>query len=114
MASAESVFLPEVDKIFQVKLSNENLDAVLTEEQFIKYGQINSWLTSPIFNLGQARSIRAEKAIAKAKELQLEDKPDSSAVLAAHEELLACLAQNDSFWHRWLYFAEQNGVTTTK
>lgn len=111
MASAESVFCQETDKIFQIKLSKENSDAILTEENFIKYGQINSWLTSPIFNLGQARSIEAEKAIEKAKKLQLEDDPDKAEISAVHKELLACLSQNDSFWHRWLYFAEQHGVT---
>ncbi len=111
MASAESVFCADTDKMFQIKLSDESSDAILTEEQFIKYGQINSWLTSPIFNLGQARSVEAEKAISKAKELQLEDTPSALDVQTVHEELVACLAQNDSFWHRWLYFAEQHGVT---
>ena len=111
MVSAESVFHPEIDKIFQIKLSQDGSDAILSEEQFIKYGQINSWLTSPIFDLGQARSITAENAIKKAKKLQLEDNPSSSEVLAVHKELLECLAQNDSFWHRWLYFAEEHGVS---
>ena len=111
MASAECIFRPEIDKIFQITLSKESSDAILTEEEFIKYGQVNSWLTSPIFDLGQARSIDAENAITKAKRLQLEDEPNNSEVIAVHEELLASLAQNDSFWPRWLYFAEQHGVT---
>lgn len=110
MASAESIFCQDIDKIFQIKLSKKNSDAILTEEQFIKYGQINSWLTSPIFDLGQARSVDAEKAITKAKKLQLEEAPSNAEVIAVHQELLACLSQNDSFWHRWLYFAEQHGV----
>lgn len=111
MASAESIFCPGIDKIFQIKLSKESADAILGEEEFIKYGQINSWLTSPIFELGQARSINAENAIAKAKKLQLEDEPQNSEVMAVHKELLTSLAQNDPFWPRWIYFAEQHGVT---
>ena len=27
-----------------------------------------------------------------------------------HEKLLNCLAENDIFWPRWIYFAEQHGV----
>ena len=110
MASSEGVFKTETDKLFQVKLISENADVVLLEENYIKYGQVNSWLTSPIFNLGQARSTDAEKAINEAKRLQLEDEPTNAEVNEAHQKLLQCLSQNDPFWPRWIYFAEQHGV----
>ena len=110
MASAEAIFKNESDKLFQLKLDIDTANAILTEENFIKYGQINSWLTSPIFNLGQARSTVAETAIRRAKELQLDDSPSNEAVKMAHEELLQNLSQNDPFWPRWIYFAEQHGV----
>ncbi len=111
MASSESVFHPEMDKLFQIRLSEETADACLTEETFIRYGQVNSWLTSPIFQLKQARSTRAEQAISEAKNLQLDDNPSDSDVQAAHQKLLQCLAQNDPFWPRWIYFAEKHGVS---
>lgn len=110
MASAEAVFDSESDKLFQIKLEPDAENAILSEENFIKYGQVNSWLTSPIFNLGQARSTVAEEAIRKAKELQLDDNPSDDDVRDAHESLLQSLSQNDSFWPRWIYFAEQHGV----
>ena len=110
MASAEAIFNPEIDKMFQIRLSNESSDAVLTEEPFIKYGQVNSWLTSSVFDLGQARSVVSEAAINKAKKLQLEDNPSDVDVQKVHAELLSCLAQDDPFWPRWVYFAEQHGV----
>lgn len=110
MASAETVFDNETDKLFQIKLEPETEDAILSEESFIKYGQVNSWLTSPIFNLGQARSTVAEEAIRRAKELQLDDNPSDDDVRAAHEKLLQSLSQNDPFWPRWIYFVEQHGV----
>ena len=110
MASVESIFSNESDKLFQISLDHDNADAVLTEECFIKYGQINSWLTSPIFNLGQARSTEAEEAINQAKSLQLEDDPSDEEVKLVHEKLVQSLSQTDSFWPRWLYFAEQHGV----
>ena len=110
MASVESVFVSDTDKMFQIKLSDTNSDAILEEEVFIRYGQINSWLTSPVFNLGQARSVVAEEVINKAIKLQLEDNPSNENIQSVHTELLNCLAQDDSFWHRWIYFAEQHGV----
>lgn len=110
MASIEPVFNEESDSLFQLKLNSDNADAFLLEENFIKYGQVNSWLTSPVFNMGQARSTEAENAINHAKNLQLEDNPIDDDVKRIHELLLQVLSQTDSFWPRWLYFAEQHGV----
>lgn len=110
LASTETVFRQEIDKLFNMRLSLMNQDAVLEEVDFIKYGQINAWLTSPIFNLRQARSKEAEAAIEEAKMLQMTENPDSMAVACTHKKLLDCLAENDIFWPRWIYFAEQHGV----
>ena len=110
MASIETMFSENTDKLFQIKLKTDSADAVLSEESFIKYGQVNSWLTSPIFNLGQARSMDAENAINEAKRVQLQDDPDNAVVQAIHDKLLLSLSQNDPFWPRWVYFAEQHGV----
>lgn len=110
MASSESIFDVEIDKLFQIRLAEEAADAVISEESYIKYGQVNTWLTSPIFNLKQARAAGAEQAINEAKELQLDDNPSDADVQAVHKKLIQCLAQNDPFWPRWIYFAEQHGV----
>ncbi len=110
MASAEPIFNAESDKLFQIKLNADSANAILSEECFIKYGQVNSWLTSPIFNMGQARSTEAEEAIKMAKKLQLADEPADGEVKKVHEKLLQNLSQTDSFWPRWIYFAEQHGV----
>lgn len=111
MASSEAVFDVTADKLFQIKLSAENANAELSEENYIKYGQINTWLTSPIFNLNQARATGAEQVINAAKSLQLEDDPSDKDVQSVHQQLVQCLSQNDPFWPRWIYFAEQHGVT---
>lgn len=110
MASAETLFDESVDQLYQIKLDKEQRNAILTSEEFIKYGHVNSWLTSPIFNLNQARSSDAERAINAAKKLQLQEEANDSDVQAAHAELVRCLSQNDAFWPRWIYFAEQHGV----
>lgn len=111
MASSEAVFDVTTDKLFQIKLSAENANAELSEENYIKYGQVNTWLTSPIFNLNQARATGAEQVINAAKNLQLEDDPSDEEVQSVHQQLVQCLSQNDPFWPRWIYFAEQHGVT---
>lgn len=111
MASIEPLFDENTDSLFQVKLNNDSADAVLSEESFVKYGQVNSWLTSPIFNMGQARSTEAEAAINRAKELQLSDDPSNDEVKQVHEQLVKNLSQTDSFWPRWIFFAEQHGVS---
>ncbi len=110
MASSEEIFDADIDKLFQLKLLPENADAVLLEENYIKYGQVNNWLTSSIFNLNQARAVGAEQAIEEAKHLQLSDAVSDISVQNVHQKLLRCLAQNDPFWPRWIYFAEQHGV----
>lgn len=110
MASSEAVFDAATDKLFQIKLSAENANAELSEESYIKYGQVNTWLTSPIFNLSQARATSAEQVINAAKDLQLKDEPSDEEVQSVHQQLVQCLSQNDPFWPRWIYFAEQHGV----
>lgn len=110
LASTEPIFDQETDKLFHMELSSLNQDAIIEELDFIKYGPINAWLTSPIFNLRQARSKEAELAVEEAKVLQLAENPSSDDVICTHKKLLHCLAENDAFWPRWIYFAEQHGV----
>lgn len=110
MASSEEIFNPDIDKLFQLNLVPENADATLSEKDYIKYGQIDAWLTSSVFNLNQARAVNASQVIEEAKKLQLNDTATDSAVKDVHQKLLHCLAQNDPFWPCWIYFAEQHGV----
>lgn len=111
MASAETFFNGETDKLFHLSANKETGEAELTDMDFIKYGHVNSWLTSPIFNLGQARAQEAENAINRAKQLQLQKNPDRNEIIETHKMLLQELGESDPFWPRWLYFAEQNGVS---
>jgi len=108
LASAEAYFEPSIDGLFLLSIEKE---AKLQSLDFIKYGQVSSWLTSPIFNLGQARSTEAEVAIEAAKKLQLQQNPEKDDVARVHEALSKSLAETDAFWPRWIYFAEKNGVS---
>ena len=74
---------------------------------FTRFGNIDAWLRSDVFGLKHARSILAEEAIERAKALQLSDDPDPDEVLAIDRRLAGLLRDDDSFWPRWRYFAEQ-------
>lgn len=110
LASVETYFNEETDQLFHLKTNSETHDAEISEEEFIRHGQVDLWLTSDIFGLEEARSKEAEIAIKRARELQLEDEPDADEVDQVHAELVRCLAQNDTFWPRWIFFAEKHGV----
>lgn len=46
----------------------------------------------------------------QAKQLQLTAEPKPEEVKRVSEKLIKVLAQDDEFWPRWTYFAEQRGV----
>src|SRR5260370_33356932 len=91
-------------------LSLENGSVKLDDVLFLKIGRIDRWLIADVFGLTQARSKDAEGAIEEAKELQLMQEPTTEEVKAVSEKLAKTLADDDDFWHRWTYFAEQRGV----
>src|SRR5262249_16779352 len=76
MASIETIFNSETDSLFHLDLSDTG-EVSLREVGFIKFGDVSSWLTSPVFELGQARSKEGEAAIEEAKALQQQDNPSA-------------------------------------
>jgi hypothetical protein len=109
MASAEPIFDTERDSLVHLELSKKG-DVTLDEIDFIKYGDVSSWLTSPIFELKHARSSEAEKWIEQAKTLQIQKSPLPEKVKEVSMQLIKCLGADDKFWPRWIAFAEKYGV----
>jgi predicted ATPase len=109
MASAETVFDDEIDKLFHLDLRDDNT-VEFREQNFIRYGSVDSWLTSPIFDLRHARSLEADKAIEDAKLIQQQANPEPEQIEKISERLLNSLSADDVFWPRWVYFAEKNGI----
>lgn len=109
LASAEPVFDDLQDELFHLDFDNGN-EVRLEVKQFMKLGQVNSWLTSPIFEMRHARSKEAEDAIEAAKNLQKRNDVTSDEVREVNERLVRYLAVDDQFWPRWMYFAERYGV----
>ena len=84
---------------------------VLEEIEFQKYGDVSAWLMSSVFGLRHARSREAEEAIEAAKKAQLSSMDDKSEVENISNKLKRALAGDDPFWPRWIFFAEERGVS---
>ena len=113
MASVEPRFDQRVDKLFSLEFVKSDLlgnEVQIEELPFIRQGVVDYWLMSDVFKLRHARSLEAEKAIEAAKVLQLSDNPNSEDVARVSNDLARYLSEDDRFWPRWVYFAEQHGV----
>ena len=108
LASTEPIFNENTDSLFTLDFINRELE--IKEIQYMKYGSINSWLTSEVFDLKRAYSVEAENALVAAKSLQLEKQPDPTKVREVSLQLMESLPAIDPFWPRWKFFAEKNGV----
>jgi predicted ATPase len=108
MASVESIFDDKTDALYKLELRRN--EVMLEELPFVKRGRADYWLMSDVFGLEQARSVPAEQAIVDAKHLQETDSRDVKAIADVHGRLQASLAQDDEFWPRWLFWAEERGV----
>lgn len=109
MASSEPVFDESRDQLFHLDLEKTG-EVTFKELQFIRYGAVDSWLKSEVFDVSPTRSLEASEAIKRAVALQREKEPSKDDVRRVSEALVKYLASDDEFWPRWLYFAEQHGV----
>ena len=108
LASAEPIFNSDFDGLHHLELFDDTVK--LTQVNFVKHGSADAWLMSEIFGLDHARSLPAERAIEAAKRLQLHDTPDPTEVRKVNSELIQNLADDDAFWPRWRFFAEQHAI----
>jgi len=111
LASVEPLFDEEQDSLFHLYLDHEDNSVQLNNLPFVKRGRADQWLTSEVFGLTEPRSIEAEQAIERAKELQLMENPPKEEVYEVSERLKRLLAPDDEFWPLWTYFAKQQGVS---
>ena len=109
LASSETVFSKDKDSLLHLQLTDDGIE--LREMDFMKFGRVDRWLMSDVFELAHARSKDAEDAIEDAKRIQREETPATSeTVRAASDRLRSSLADDDEFWPRWIGFAERYGV----
>jgi hypothetical protein len=111
LASVETIFSDTTDKLFHLELRDETRRVSFRQIPFVPYGRIDRWLTSDLFELRQARSQEAEKAIEDARKIMESPGPQKEEIrMASHALVRSALPPNDEFWARWTYFAEKNGV----
>ena len=109
LASAEPWFDPEHDAWFDLELEGEPPEARLHRRSYTPHGTAGSWLTSEAFNLPTDRSLEAEQAILRAREICRRAEPPLEEVMSVHAELRAALPDIDRFWVRWNAFVESRG-----
>lgn len=99
LASIETHFEPDSDAIWELDLVDGSV--ILERSHWRRHGDANAWLTSTVFDLKFPRSIEAENALIKAKELLLEEAPSQADVRTVDRLLRDSLSDTESFWLRW-------------
>ena len=107
LASAETIFEQSLDALHHLDIVDESVS--INTVDFFNCGNIDAWLVSNVFGLKQARSLKAEEFIERAKSLQLMKDPSLSDILETDKGLRKYLRDDDEFWPRWRYFAQTAG-----
>jgi hypothetical protein len=108
LASLEPHFDAEQDSVFMLDLVDDH--PVCSKYEWRPRGDASAWLTSEIFDLGEARSVEAEQAIADAQRVLEQPGVSLEQLRNAHRRLREILKDTDQFWPRWLFRAKQMGL----
>ncbi len=104
LASAETRFDIASDAVWELSLCENRVE--LAKYPWARRGDVNSWLTSSVFDLKEPRSKEAETAIVAALALAQEANPDGVEIDRVHAMLLSSLSDIDRFWVRWEEFRD--------
>ena len=110
MASGETTWNTDSDTLFHIELNTDGRVS-FRHVPFERRGTIDSWLSSDIFEIRRPGSKEREEAIEAAVALQQQEGPTVAAVQEMTDQLRRYLAPEDSFWVRWIFFAESYGIT---
>ena len=102
IVSMESIFDEEKDAIWELDMVEGSVQ--LRQSAWCRRGDANSWLTSPVFDLKEPRSVEAEEAISEALALVRADSPPRADLERVDGLLRAALGDVDRFWVRWSAF----------
>lgn len=105
LASVEPHFDPARDALWELDLRDHQV--VLIRQPWLRYGDVNSWLSSPIFDQ-EPVSLEAEEAMRQALALlRREQRPSLQELEVVDAELRKVLSDFDRFWVRWNAFMEE-------
>ena len=114
LASAESWFDPEHDAWFDLDVVGEPRRAQIQRRIYTPRGTAGAWLMSEAFDLATDRSLEAERAVLRAREIVGQTGPEPPTlqeIMAVHVQLREALPDIDRFWVRWNAFVERMGGT---
>jgi len=103
LASLEAIWNPEHDRLFALELEQSDAErprAQLSNAEWRPRGDVNRWLTSDVFGLGQARSRPAEEIIERARAVMLERNPDRRELSVLAAELARHVPETDALLGR--------------
>ena len=110
MASGETIWDIDSDTLFHIEMSSAG-QVSFGPVPFERRGTVDSWLSSHIFEIPRPGSREREAAIQAAVELQQQEEPTATAVQEMTVRLRTYLAPEDSFWVRWIFFAQSYGLS---
>lgn len=110
MASGETIWDTDTDSLFHIEM-NAAGRVDFRQVPFVRRGTVDSWLSSEVFEIPRPGSTEREAAIQAAVELQQKEEPSVAEVGEMTERLRRCLSSEDSFWVRWIFFAQSYGVS---
>jgi len=108
LASVEPLFDTDQDALFMFDLVGSEVK--VSKADWRPRGDANAWLTSEVFDLKEARSVEAERAITEARAALKDPHLPIEEVKRIHNELYRLLKDTDPFWPRWLARAEAAGI----
>ena len=110
MASGETIWDTDSDALFHIEM-NADGQVSFRPVPFERRGSVDSWLSSDIFEIPRPGSQEREAAIQAAVELQQQEEPMAAVVQEMTDRLRRHLAPEDSFWVRWIFFAQSYGIS---
>lgn len=115
LASVEPLYEDGKDRILDFDLVGQQVE--VRSIPFSRKGDVNGWLSSDIFNLGEPRSIEAERALTEANRLlrgyfsadheKRLARHEMAAIRKVDEALRKSLSDVDKFWVRWSSFRDK-------
>ena len=110
MASGEAIWNTDSDSLFHIEMSTAGRVS-FRPVPFERRGTVDSWLSSEVFEIPRPGSTEREAAIQAAVELQQKEEPTVAEVEDMTERLRRHLSSEDSFWVRWIFFAQSYGIS---
>jgi hypothetical protein len=107
LSSLEPLFSEQQDALWHFDLDGQNV--TLHKESRYKYGDVNRWLTSPVFDLTSPRSLEGEALLNEVNQFLITGAGDTRQGQDLDQRLRAQLPQTDPFWMRWRYIGEKQG-----